>query len=622
MIRFLSKRGWLFTLGIILSQSFGFTNPLHAQCDFVNDISGIALSTAPTGAAADPTQYTQVYVLANDQNNIVATSATPVFLSLDAGNYYVYAVNYNNSEAAAVNAVLLVGQPWSGVTAYGDNVANCLDYTAQPYQNCLVTVCEEQEVCEFFTMSLPASGFNGGAGYTQAYALVVGGTIEAVQASATFDLNAYPSVVAGASAQIFAINYRTADGAPVAAGENWNATTADICTSPCYDFIGMNLDLIPVSLASGNGISTTVDWWDISDACAGAQPASNGGAPVNATLNNWCVPSYNPGAIQARPLDQDDLQQYMSAQSLGMIARVPCVGAMDLTQNTVFYTVECAPGGPSDLTVEVHSPGGAITRIEAALYGPVNPLCPVITGGSFLDCEDAGAGSLSGMPINTPLELNAANVQPGQVYLVIIDTEGREQFQVTINSVLLAAKLVDFRGTKESSHNVLNWEINQDNETQRFELERSLNGVDFNRIATLDPLRNGRTHNFYNYTDEYPGFGTKYYRLSIHSTDGTQEYSRIVALDRQPQAGASQVNVFPNPNNGNFTVEFNTTQNATVKYEIKDLLGRTIHFGQRATTQGINRFDLNISDAPTATYIITLDIEGNKTHRRIVVDNR
>jgi hypothetical protein len=618
MLKNIYKGSWLLTLGILLTQSFGYSHSLHAQCDFINEISGISLSVAPSGAAADPTQYTQVYVLANNNNIIVSTSSSPNFLGLSAGNYYIYAVNYRNNESAAVTPLLAAGQPWSAVRTYGDDITLCLDYTAQPYRNCLVTVCEQQQICEFFTMSLPASGFNSGAGYTQNYALVVNNIVEVVQASSTFDLNAYPSIVSGASAQVFAINFKTADGVPVAAGDDWDLNTADICTGACYDFIGMNLDLIPVSLASGNGISTTVDWWDTSDGCAGAQPATNGGGAVSALLNNWCVPSYNLGAVQARPLSEDDLERYMSAQSLGMSSRVPCVGAMDLTQNTVFYTVECAPGSPSDLAITVNNPGMAITRLEAALYGPVNPLCPVITGGSFLDCEDAGAGSLSGAPINTPLTLNAVNVQPGQVYLVIIDTEGREQFQITVNAVLLAAKLVAFDGQKQEAHNQLTWQINQDEETQRFELQRSNDGQNFSTLAAISPYQNGRSQNNYSFIDQYVGFGIKYYRLLVISQDGSREFSPLVALDRQPLADANQVNVFPNPNNGRFTVEYNTQQAAPLRYEVKDMLGRTVYFGSRLMQTGSNHFDIDIADAPSATYIITLDLGGKRVFRRIV----
>jgi len=404
----------------------------------------------------------------------------------------------------------------------------------------------------------------------------------------------------------------------VAVGDDWNASTADLCTGACYDFIGMNLILQPVSLASGNGISTTVDWWDTSDGCAGAQTATNGGLPVSAILNNWCVPSYDPAALQARPLSEDDLLQHMSAASLGAISRVPCVGAMDLTQNTVFYTVECAPAAGSDLVVEINNPGPAITRIEAALYGPVNALCPTITGATFIDCEDAGAGSLSGAPINTTLTLNASNTQPGQVYLVIIDTEGTEQFTINVNPIILGARLRSFVGSKDGAHNLLQWSIEQDNQTQRFTLQRSLNGADFENIAQVGPYRNGQMLNSYQHTDQHVGYGTKYYRLRVEYADGSSEYSHIVAIDRQEDATQTSVNIFPNPNTGNFTVEFSSPQSGSAKYEIRDMLGRLVHFGERATQGGINRFDLSIADMPAATYIVTLHLDGMQVHRRVV----
>ena len=223
------------------------------QCDFVNGISGIALSTPPSGNSADPALFTQTYVLVDEDGNIVATSVTPDFPGLAVGLYNIYAINYDNNETAAVVPLLVVGQPWEDVEAYGDN-GGCLDYTGN-YGGCFQSVCDEIVVDEDATVVNPSSGFNTDAANTQEYCLVCGGNVIDINSTGTFDLTTYPAAVAGADCEIIAMNYLTSDGAPVLVGQDF-ATEAAASCGDCWDFIGRNLVItstLPVNFLSFEG---------------------------------------------------------------------------------------------------------------------------------------------------------------------------------------------------------------------------------------------------------------------------------------------------------------------------------------------------------------------------------
>lgn len=607
----LDKGRWLFRLGMLLGLPFLTAPSSHAQCDFVNDITGITLSTFPTGNAANPLLYTETYVLVDHNGNIYATGVSPDFLGVDAGLYNLYAVNYKNNEMAAVLPLLAVGQPWSAVQVYGDDAINCLDYTT-PYGACNFSVCEEMNVCEFFSFTLTASTYT--AANTQTYCLVCGGVVQAISAAGTFDLDAIPAAVPGANCQVFAVNHEPGAALPdLAVGGAWVGLETEACTG-CADYIGMNLNILPLSQLSGNGISTPVDWSDALG-CAGAQAGTNNGAPFAVTVNNWCTPDFS-APINARPDEVDDLIQYMAGNNPDIGSRVPCTGAMDLTQNPIFYTVECDPLQPSTLIVDVPliNTSGNITRIEAAMYGPVDPLCPVITGGTFVDCDDSGTGSLSGEGLSD-LQLTT-DALPGQVFLVIVDTEGREEFSIQSTVILLGQTVLNFSAHKDDDVNVAEWATTQEENTKHFVVERSNNGSTFEPLGTVNAAGSSQQEIKYSFIDQNPGEGTKYYRLKTVNMDESFAYSKIVALTRD--IVSPTVNIYPNPTRNAFTVEFSTATEQDVNYEVLDIMGRQVFTGNTRTLNGLNKLEIQLGEAPSAAYIFSMTVDGYSINKRVI----
>lgn len=212
-----------------------------AQCDFVNDITGITMSIPPAGDASDPLLYTQVYVLVDSEGNIVATGSTPDFIGLNADLYFLYAVNYINTETASIVPLLAVSGSFSDLQVY----FGCIDIS-DPYGNCSISVCDQVVVIENSIINNTSTAFATG-GYGQEYCLICNDVVLASNATGTFDLSLYPAAAAGADCQVVSMNYEVPGVAPVTVGDNWDAVAFNNCDLvDCWEFLGRDLVIDPI----------------------------------------------------------------------------------------------------------------------------------------------------------------------------------------------------------------------------------------------------------------------------------------------------------------------------------------------------------------------------------------
>src|SRR6185437_2769901 len=82
-------------------------------------------------------------------------------------------------------------------------------------------------------------------------------------------------------------------------------------------------------------------------------------------------------------------------------------------------------------------------------------------------------------------------------------------------NVVLPIKLSSFNATSKNNNALLNWTVeNQDATSSHFEIERSINGTDFNSIGTVNATSDSKAT--YSYTDENTNLsGIVYYRLKM-----------------------------------------------------------------------------------------------------------
>ena len=138
-------------------------NKLLAQCNFFESIT--------VSASSFEVSNTQQYILVLDnagvQGDISVINNSSNFTNVTAGNYWLYAVNYEGAQPLALS----VGSPWSGVVTYDANMSNCFE-SSLAYFNSVLGVCNIPEVCKNDDISVSSSGETSGAGFTQTFVLV------------------------------------------------------------------------------------------------------------------------------------------------------------------------------------------------------------------------------------------------------------------------------------------------------------------------------------------------------------------------------------------------------------------------------------------------------------------
>lgn len=103
---------------------------------------------------------------------------------------------------------------------------------------------------------------------------------------------------------------------------------------------------------------------------------------------------------------------------------------------------------------------------------------------------------------------------------------------ITISVIsALPVELLAFDGSAEGTTNRLFWSTATEQDNDRFEVQRSADGLLFETIGSLPGAGNVQSRQDYDFVHATPAPGVNYYRLRQVDFDGAFEYSNIIALN-------------------------------------------------------------------------------------------
>ncbi|MEP7256285.1 MAG: T9SS type A sorting domain-containing protein [Ferruginibacter sp.] len=135
---------------------------------------------------------------------------------------------------------------------------------------------------------------------------------------------------------------------------------------------------------------------------------------------------------------------------------------------------------------------------------------------------------------------------------------------------VMAVKMTSFTVKKENNDAVLRWTTVSETNNDHFEIERSVDGLNFSKMGTMSG--NGTTSLTKNYTypDALINVTSKilYYRLRVVDIDGKASYSQVVALRLDGSIIVNNLTVYPNPFTNNIKLQIHSTkeENSTVRF--------------------------------------------------------
>lgn len=178
---------------------------------------------------------------------------------------------------------------------------------------------------------------------------------------------------------------------------------------------------------------------------------------------------------------------------------------------------------------------------------------------------------------------------------------------------VLPIRLSQFDGRKMDGDNLLFWETLSEKNNDYFILERAEDNLMFEAIAQVDGAGNSNYAINYQFLDKNVR-NDAYYRLKQVDFDGATSYSDIVFI---PRNGSSGAELYPNPNNGSFYLNYDAEFDEDLEVKIYDASGKLIYDHQFRAEMSENTFGIHLQNTSPGIYLMTLT--GQRTSRSLPV---
>lgn len=155
---------------------------------------------------------------------------------------------------------------------------------------------------------------------------------------------------------------------------------------------------------------------------------------------------------------------------------------------------------------------------------------------------------------------------------------------ITIGSVNaltpLPIELLTFDAKCVGQSMTLNWSTASETNNDHFEVQRSVDGINFTGIAQIAGHGNSTQLQQYQYIDTSAPIGNLYYRLKQVDTDLSTNYHHIISAENNCTNSIynqGNINIYPNPNTGNdLQLGYIIKKDEEVKVKFYDVLGKII----------------------------------------------
>jgi hypothetical protein len=157
-----------------------------------------------------------------------------------------------------------------------------------------------------------------------------------------------------------------------------------------------------------------------------------------------------------------------------------------------------------------------------------------------------------------------------------------------------------------SAENVidLTWSTKSETNNDYFTIERSIDGINWEPIATENAAGSTSTLHSYSYTDETAPAGIIYYNLKQTDKNGLTIDLKSISIDNKEESTSASVILFPNP----------TTSYITLKTDEKIISASiTSSDNKMVKTLGTNVTMTNVQDLESGVYYIVYTTEAGST---------
>lgn len=190
-----------------------------------------------------------------------------------------------------------------------------------------------------------------------------------------------------------------------------------------------------------------------------------------------------------------------------------------------------------------------------------------------------------------------------------------DHMRITIYTYsVLPLELINFFADRKSSREVnCSWLTATENNTSHFEVERSLDGINYLKAGRVEAAGHSTSLKTYIFTDKDASSESLYYRLKQVDINGDFTYSDL----RFVKQNDGDIVLAPNPTNGWFTAL--GVENATT-ISILSTDGRLIDHAEGSSFSA--NYSYNLAQEDDGVYFVVVEESGTKTVQKLVKSSR
>ncbi|MCZ2356604.1 MAG: T9SS type A sorting domain-containing protein [Bacteroidia bacterium] len=280
-------------------------------------------------------------------------------------------------------------------------------------------------------------------------------------------------------------------------------------------------------------------------------------------------------------------------------------------------TFNCDPFDNGKWVIDAFNAGGASISGSDAIYSPtlyprtVTNYCPGAAGYTVMK-QPTGAGNSWNMygtcdPTSTSARITRLNI-----------TNGFSEFGVEQSTTPLPVDFLSLTANPINNQYIaVKWITEKEFENVGFELERSLDGHQYQKITWVDGNGTSQVQHTYGYDDKNVNANNLYYyRLKQIDSNGGFRYSNVVsAMINSNELG---IQLYPNPTSGQLNIDFFTPEDDILQAKVINVLGQEVLKKQFTAKKGPQTFILDISGIAEGTYTVVLSNSTKTITQKVV----
>ena len=184
----------------------------------------------------------------------------------------------------------------------------------------------------------------------------------------------------------------------------------------------------------------------------------------------------------------------------------------------------------------------------------------------------------------------------------------------------LPVELSSFTGTIETDIAVLAWTTVSELNNAGFEVQRSTDGVDFQKIAWVEGQGNASEAIQYSFKDSKIQENTLYYyRLKQIDLDGQYDFSSIISLDWKVDNAWGVGDLVPKPITNFASIEIKASKESNATLSVYDAIGNLVHTQQAFLKAGANQIELQLDKLQAGAYFLKTEANKNLFYKKFIV---